>query len=75
MLFIVATNVVASWLPELQPTGTPTARAKQTLSYYWESSITWFLGLIDDWWSIDWFFEPDIDWSESSIYPSTFNVS
>ena len=28
MLFIVATNVVASQLPERQPTGKPTARAK-----------------------------------------------
>ena len=28
MLFIVATNIVASQLPEYLPTGTPTARAK-----------------------------------------------
>ena len=27
MTFIVATNVIASWLPERQPTGTPNARA------------------------------------------------
>ena len=27
--FLVATNVVASRLPERQPTGTPTARAKR----------------------------------------------
>ena len=27
---IVATDVVASWPPELQPTGTPTARANNT---------------------------------------------
>ena len=28
MMFLVATNVVASRLPESRPTGTPTARAK-----------------------------------------------
>ena len=28
MLFLVATNVVASWPPERRPTGTPHARAK-----------------------------------------------
>ena len=27
-MFIVATNVIASWPPERRPTGTPHARAK-----------------------------------------------
>ena len=29
MLFLVATNVVASWPPERRPTGTPHAHAKK----------------------------------------------
>ena len=32
MSFLVATNVVASWPPEPQPTGTPHARAKMCIS-------------------------------------------
>ena len=31
MSFIVATNVVASWLPIRRPTGTPHARAKMMI--------------------------------------------
>ena len=31
MTFLVATNVVASWPPERQPTGMPHARAKNKI--------------------------------------------
>ena len=30
MIFMVATDVIASWPPEYRPTGIPTARAKMT---------------------------------------------
>ena len=34
MMFIVATNVIASRLPECRPTGTPHARANLKLTKY-----------------------------------------
>ena len=40
MTFIVATNIVASRLPERQPTGTPTACAKiQTKAFHLTSTV------------------------------------
>ena len=53
-MFIVATNVIASWPPERWPTGMPTAHAKiksetntdiintsNLERYYWYNTNTW----------------------------------
>ena len=45
MMFIVATNVVASWPPENRPTGTPHARANKVDKIATNNHKYWSLDL------------------------------
>ena len=56
MLFIVATNVIASQLPERQPTGKPTARAiaKADTKCFWNICLAVMSGRPTDIKSCPW---------------------